>query len=304
MKVAYGYPLMSAPPAPELVDGVTLGTIAAAVESAGFTALGLTDHPAPPDKWRRTGGHDAVDPFVGLAMAAAATTHLRLLTYLVVLPYRNPFLLAKSIASLDALSRGRVELGVGTGYQRGEFRALGVDFEERNTLFDEALRTLVAAWTGEPVTEKGEHFLAEGIASLPTPAQQPHPPIWLGGNSALTRRRVIDYGAGWLPLPNARASAHVLRSPALETLDDLAELLTDLRRRAEDAGKPAPDRVMYFLANATDDEGFRTHRETIARLPELGVDWVYVNGHGRTEKEALTWIERYQEAVLSRIPAA
>ena len=191
---------------------------------------------------------------------------------------------------------------MGTGYQRGEFRALGVDFEERNALFDEALRTLVAAWTGEPVTEKGRTSWPKASPRCRRPAQQPHPPIWLGGNSALTRRRVIDYGAGWLPLPNARASAHVLRSPALETLDDLAELLADLRRRAADAGKPAPDRVMYFLADATDDDGFRTHRETLARLPELGVNWVYVNGQGRTEKDALTWVERYREAVLSHVP--
>ncbi len=300
MKIAYGYPLLSAPPAPEMLSGATLAALASAVESAGFAALALTEHPAPSDRWRRSGGHDAVDPFVGLAFAAAATTTLRLLTYLVVLPYRNPFLLAKSVASLDVLSGGRLELGLGAGYQRAEFAALGVDFEERNALFDEALNILKQAWSGEAVSAEGLHFKASGVAALPRPAQVPHPPLWFGGNSMLTRRRVIEHGAGWLPLPNARASAHVLRSPALETVDDLAGLLTDLRRRAAEAGRPAPERVMYFLPDVADDE-LATHVELAKQVADLGVDWVFVNGQGRTANEAGQWIDRYQTEVISRL---
>ena len=297
MKIAYGYPLLSAPPAPDLLEGSTLTSVAATAEGAGFAALALTDHPAPLDRWRQSGGHDAIDPFVGLAFAAAATTTLRLLSYLIVLPYRNPFLLAKAVASLDVLSGGRVELGLGAGYQRAEFGALGVDFEERNALFDEALDVIRQAWTGDPVTIDGLHFKARGIAAVPQPTQLPHPPFWFGGNSMLTRRRVIEHGAGWLPLPNARASAHVLRSPAMESVQDLADLLTDLRRRAAEADKPAPDRVMYFLPDLPADD-FADHVELGKQVQDLGVDWLFVNGQGRTRREATDWIERYQEAVI------
>jgi probable F420-dependent oxidoreductase len=278
MKVAYGYPLQSAPPAPELLTGAAVAAIAAAAESAGFAAFALSDHPAPPERWRRAGGHDALDPFVGLAFAAAATTRLRLLTCLVVLPYRNPFLLAKSVASLDVLSGGRVELGLGTGYLRHEFAALGVDFDQRNGLFDEALTVLKQVWTGNPVGD---------IVALPRPAQRPHPPLWLGGNSIRTRRRVIEHGAGWLTLPNARASAHVLRSPALETMADLRALLTDLC-----AGRTEPVRVMYCMPAVDGEDEFRRYRETAEQLAELGVDWLLINGRGRTAEQALAWIER------------
>jgi probable F420-dependent oxidoreductase len=301
VKVAYGYPLLSAPPAPELVDGEAIAAVAQAAEAAGFAALALTEHPAPLEAWRRSGGHDAVDPFVGLAFAAAATTRLRLLTYLVVLPYRNPLLFAKSVASLDALSRGRLELGLGAGYQRAEFRALGVDFEERNALFDEALEVAKLAWAGEPFTYAGRHFSAKDTALLPRPSQRPHPLLWFGGNSTLTRRRVVAHGAGWMPVPNARATAHVLRSPALETLDDLSELLGDVQRRAAEAGKPPVERVMYFLANLEAGEGFDKHLELARRAQDRGVSWVFVNGQGRTPAEAKEWIDRYADAVLTRL---
>lgn len=302
MKVAYGYPMRTAPPAPELLEGGVVGAVAAAAESAEFAAFALTDHPAPPQRWRVTGGHDAIDPFVGLAFAAAATSRLRLLTCLVVLPYRNPFLLAKSVASLDVLSGGRVELGLGAGYLRGEFAAVGVDFEERNALFDESLAVLKRVWTGEPVTVDGRHFAARDVAAMPRPAQRPHPPLWLGGNSMLTRRRVIEHGAGWMTLPNARSSAHVLRSPALETVGDLRDLLTDLRERAASAGRSGQVPVMYCMPDTDGEDEFGHHRETAKQLADLGVDWLLINGRGRTAKEAVEWIEQCRLSVLDRLP--
>src|SRR5207302_1471635 len=102
----------------------------------------------------------------------------------------------------DALSGGRVELGLGAGYQKAEFFALGVDFNERNALFDEALAVLPLAWSGRPFTYEGLHFSARDVCCQPAPVQQPGPPLWLGGNSKLTRRRVVDIGAGWMPMAN------------------------------------------------------------------------------------------------------
>ena len=191
------------------------------------------------------GGHDTLDPFVGLAFIAAATSELRLLTYLAVLPYRNPFLIAKTVATLDALSGGRVDFGLGTGYLKSEYFALGVDFDERNALFDESLEVMKLAWTGEPVTYQGLHFSARDVTAMPTPLQKPYPPIWLGGNSKLTRRRVVEQATGWLPMLNPPEFATARRSAVLETVDDFAVMLADLRAHAERIGRTEPIEIMF-----------------------------------------------------------
>ena len=106
-----------------------------------------------------------------------------------MLPYRNPFLPAKSVASLDALSGGRVIVGVAVGYLEGEYRALGADFEQRNEIGDEALVAMKLAWKGESFRFRGRDFEAEGNQMLPAPVQHPHPPIWVGGESSSALRR-------------------------------------------------------------------------------------------------------------------
>ena len=101
--------------------------IARVAERAGFNGGNVTDHPCPTGRWLDAGGHYAQDPFVMLSFVAAATTKFKLHTGILVLPYRNPFITARSVATLDVFSRGRVSLGVGAGYLKGEYRALGVD---------------------------------------------------------------------------------------------------------------------------------------------------------------------------------
>ena len=129
----------------ELSSAAAIAAMASGAEAAGFDAVFVTDHPFPGDRWLATGGHHALDPFVALSFAAAATRDLRLHTNLLVLAYRNPFLSAKAVATLDSLSEGRVIVGIGAGYLEPEFEALGVDFAERNELTDEAIVALRAA---------------------------------------------------------------------------------------------------------------------------------------------------------------
>ena len=131
MRFTITHPMHSHPYNPELVTGSGIATVAAAAEAAGFHGFGFTDHPAPSQRWLESGGHDALDPFVAMGFAAARTTTLRLIPNIVVLPYRNPFVVAKSGATLDMLSDGRFTLAVGVGYLKREFAALGVDFDER-----------------------------------------------------------------------------------------------------------------------------------------------------------------------------
>lgn len=301
MRVAYGFPFHEAPPSPELLDGGTLADLAELVEQAGFWSAWLTEHPAPAQSWREAGGHDALDPFVALAHVGARTTTLRLMTYLTVVPYRNPFLLAKTVATLDVLSGGRVELGLGAGYLKTEFKALGADFDQRNVHIDEALDVLKLAWSGEPVTYEGTGFSARGVAAQPMPVQSPHPPLWFGGNSRLTLRRVVEHGQGWMPLPNARTTAKYLRSPPMETLDDLSALIGQLHELAAQAGRAEPIDVMYWLPSVTEPSAMREHVDLALRAQERGATAVVVNGEGKTAAGARAFVEQYHEHVLQHL---
>lgn len=211
--------------------------VAQAAEAAGFAMLGFTDHPAPSQKWLVSGGHPSYDPFAALGFVAAATTRIRLMTYLAVLPYRNPLLLAKNVATVDRLSGGRLTLVIGTGYLRSEFSALGRDFEARNELFDEAVQVLRRAFVDDDLRHDGHGFVARGAVQDPKPVQLPHPPIWIGGSSALARRRVVDYGSGWSPLLPTEDFARVVRTAPMAGVDDLRRRVADLRVALADAGR-------------------------------------------------------------------
>src|SRR5215212_10034593 len=110
----------------DMLDAGPVGELAITAERAGFDGMAFTEHPAPSVSWLRQGGHQTLDPFVALAHAAAVTSRLRLLTYLAVLPYRNPLMLAKAATTLDRLSNGRFVLGAGTGYLKAEYFGVGV----------------------------------------------------------------------------------------------------------------------------------------------------------------------------------
>ncbi len=305
MRFAITHPLVSHPYHPDLVTGAGLARVATAAERAGFSGIGVTDHPAPSQRWLDGGGHDALDPFVALAFCAAATEHIRLIPNIVVLPYRNPFLVAKAAATLDVLSGGRFTLAVGAGYLKGEFAALGVDHAERNELFDEALHVLKAIWTSDEVTLEGRHFSARGITSHPRPVSEPHPPIWIGGNSAQARQRVADRGDGWAPFPAPPGVARTARTVALDTLDALGTAVEDLRARLVAAGR-APDSVdVAFACHAGGDpaaDGFDpdAHLEGLRELAALGVTWVQVALPGDDLGRAVATLERYGEQVIAR----
>jgi probable F420-dependent oxidoreductase len=177
-------------------------------EDVGYDGVFVTDHPIPSASFVESGGHHALEPTVVLAVAAATTTRLRLMTNLYLVGYRNPFLAAKAIASLDSLSEGRVLLGTGAGFLEPEFRALGADFDRRNEILDEHLEVMKRIWLGEPVSVEGENYFASDQLALPRPVSRPHPPIWIGGNSRASRERVARLGQGWAPMlnPSSRLS--------------------------------------------------------------------------------------------------
>jgi probable F420-dependent oxidoreductase len=296
MRFAYGVPL-SCPLNAAFTNAAALSALAVQAESAGFGAAYVTEHPAPSQRWREAGGHDALDPFVALAVMASATTQLRLLTNLTVVPYRNPFLLAKAAATLDVLSGGRLTLGAGVGYMKSEFAALGVDFESRNDRFDEYLEVLKLAWSGETVQFDGTYVSARGVTPYPPPVQRPGPPIWLGGNSKLTRRRVAESADGWMPMPSARGAG----GTPLETLDDLTELLAYLHAHARAVGRQNPIDVMCVLPAEAAAAADGATIDMVGRLAEAGVTWLAVNGKGETPDEAHAFMTQFGTGVIANL---
>lgn len=300
MKFMFTLPLISHPYNPEFVSHRGLRTIAEAAERAGFDGIGLTDHPAPTDRWLTAGGHDALDPFATLGFVAALTERIRLIPNILVLPYRNPFLMAKAAATLDVLSDGRFTLAVATGYLKGEYKALGVDFDERNALFDEAIEVIRGVWTTDDFSYQGRHFTALGQSVNPKPG---HVPIWIGGNSALTRRRVAAVGDGWSPFPAPAMLARTAKTPVLETVDDLQVMLDDLWRLVEGNGRdPGAIDVVFGTPSVGQpgDERFdgEAHREGLADLASRGVTWASVGIPGDSLAHAVETIERYGELVI------
>ncbi len=300
MRFTLGLPLMHHPISESFLTGDAIAEIAGAAESAGFESVWLTEHPAPPDRWLENGGHDSLDPFVALAFAAAATTKLRLLTNLTVLPYRNPFLLAKAVATLDRLSGGRVTLGVGTGYLKGEYRALGVDFDERNTLFDQSIDVLRAAWSGESVVVDTPGPSTRGTTSLPTPTQNPVP-IWIGGNSRLTRRRVVAGAQGWMPMWNPVGQSAITRTAPLETLTELQAMVEAMRSDACASGRADHLDVAVTPPPGSDfDSGLP---ESIRRMAGAGVDVAVINLP--TDGDFLQKVTRFgREVIAASVPDA
>lgn len=165
---------------------------AKACDDAGFFYVAVCDHVAVPRAAAEDGGMSTTwyDPVATLSYLAGVTTQTRLLTNVYVAAYRHPLQTAKTFATLDALSGGRVILGVGAGHLQGEFDALGVSFAERGRLTNEAIDAIKTLWASEYVDELGQQ---------PRPVQQPRPAIWIGGSGPAALRRVAERGDGWIP---------------------------------------------------------------------------------------------------------
>jgi probable F420-dependent oxidoreductase len=275
----------------EFCTAEAIAEIAEAIERAGFDAAWVTEHPFPPDRWLRSGGHHALDPFVALTAAAVATRRISLHTHILVLGYRNPFLLAKAAASLDVVSGGRLILGVAAGYLEAEFRALGAGFEDRNDRADEALEAMNEAWQGASMSFAGSGYTAESHTMRPRPAQRPRPPLWIGGNSRRAMRRAVRYGDGWCPFPQPAVAAGRTRTAALEHLGDLAARIGELRALERDAGRNEPLSVCFVPFGLRMDDSapidWPALRDQIAELERLGVDWLSLGLPGGTRSEAL-----------------
>ncbi len=172
--------------------------IAKTAETLGFDSVWVSDHIVIPESHQGF-GNVFYEPIATLTYIAALTTKIYLGTSVIILPYRNPIILAKMVSTLDVLSNGRVILGVGTGWLKEEFQALGVPYEKRGKMTDEHIQVLKTLWGQERPKFIGMYNKFEDINFLPKPIQKPCPPIWIGGNSRKAIERAVNLGHGWHP---------------------------------------------------------------------------------------------------------
>jgi probable F420-dependent oxidoreductase len=257
--------------------------IARAAEEAGLDSLWTGEHVVLPDPRVPPSPSEPrtpfLDPAVALALAAAHTRRIRLATGVIILPQRNPLVLAKELASLDVVSNGRLVFGLGAGYLEPEFRALGAPFEERGAVTDEAIQVIRALWTLEKPAFRGRFWSFQGIDAHPRPVQKPHPPIVVGGMSRLGARRAARFGngwygfltdleatrrsTGWLAEAVSRGERPAALGPVEITVTPPPPLTRDAVRRYEDLGV---HRLVALAAGASDAEGMLRYVDELGAL--------------------------------------
>ena len=217
-------------------------------------------------------------------------------THILVLPYRNPLLTAKSVLSLDVLSGGRVILGVAPGYLKPEFGALGVEFEERNELTDEAIDVMRKLWTDGEIETVGRHFRTRGTTMRPPVVQKPHPPIWIGGNSTAAIRRAVERGQGWVPFPNPGGLTSRVRTPELSNLEELERRVRILREHAAAIGRTEPIDICF----SPFADGAAATSSELRALEGLGVTWAVLHiPPVKTRSQWIDAVEHLGAAVIS-----
>jgi probable F420-dependent oxidoreductase len=287
----------------EFLHPQAVAQIGAVLERAGFNGGNVTDHPCPTGRWLDGGGHFAQDPFVILSLLAQATTKLRLQTGILVLPYRNPFITARAVATLDVFSRGRVTLGLGAGYLKGEYFALGVDFERRNEIVDEYIKAMKAAWTADEFSFKGTGYEARGSRILPRPVQKPHPPLLIGGNSHRAIRRAVELGDAWYPFFTAGPLNATARTAAMSGENDVVEGMRYLREYCGTFGRERPPEVILSsLTSPGEKLNPQALIERISRYKEMGITGAALHVDGKTRAEWCDNVERVGAEVLAKLP--
>lgn len=310
----------SAPFRGPLANADDIRTIAEAAEQRSYDVITVADHIVVPGvveanypysetgefAWTADGSTDCMEQFTLLAWLAAVTSRIRLLTSVVVVPHRNPLFMAKSIATTDQLSGGRVTVGCGAGWMREEFDALNIpDFDARGRVTDEYLRIMLTLWEHSSASFEGEFIEFANVAADPKPVQKPHPPIWIGGESMPAIRRTAALGDGWYPFgsnPKFR----------MDTVETFVARRDKLFAEAEKVGRD-PGSIELAYNCAFHEETAREHRDggrllftgspeqragDIDALAEAGVTTMIVNVTAPELAPMLERVEAFSTEVM------
>jgi probable F420-dependent oxidoreductase len=266
---------------PDVVAAVARVAEAAGLESLwGGEHVVLPDPQAPPSPMAPQ--DRILDPVIALTYCAAVTTRVRLGTGIIILPQRNPLVLAKELASLDALSNGRLIFGIGVGYLEPEFRALGAPYAERGAVTDDYLAAMRAIWSQAKPAYQGRFVSFADVQAHPQPVQRPHPPIVVGGRTAAAFRRAVQQGNGWYGF-------------GLD-VDATAQALASLRRAAEQ--HPRPAHLGPLEISITPGRGTGVDLATAEKFAALGVHRLILMPSPRLDGAGL---ERYVDEVGTRL---
>jgi probable F420-dependent oxidoreductase len=317
MQYGFGAPISGSLASPE-----NLARIAVEGEAMGYDYATISDHVVIPRDiearypYSDTGEFpgrsrgDRHEQLTAVAFVAGKTSRLRLVTSVTVVPHRPAVLLAKMLATIDVLSQGRLTFGIGAGWMREEFEALGLPpFTERGAVTDEYLLACRELWTKDDPRFDGKHVKFADILFDPKPVQKPHPPIWVGGESGPALRRTAQLGDGWYPIgtnPQFR----------LDSMKRLAARVERLHRLVREAGRdPAQVTLAYRVSSwgpslpARADDGERrlfsgTTVDVVADLRafrDFGVSHVDFNFDGATADAMIANMRRFREDVLARV---
>jgi probable F420-dependent oxidoreductase len=299
-------------------DPTAIGNLAQTAENLGFDSVWISDHvvvpehissayPYSPDGRFPTRPTEAyLEPLATLGYLAGVTRRVRLGTAVLILPYRHPLLTAKMIATLDNLSGGRIDLGIGVGWMREEFEALGCPpevFAHRGRASDEQVRILKAVWSEDVAGFDGQFYRFEPVGAHPHPIQHPHPPIWVGGHTRPALRRTAHLGDGWLPIGG--------RPPADLPPEEFAQGIATIRAEAERVGRdPARLRARFNAMvdfDATDGRPFSGSSahisEQLLAYVDAGADSFLISFGRRPPADYERCLRRFAEEVRPTLAA-
>ena len=296
-----------------LANPETILQLAGQAEAAGFDSIWLADHVAFPVSikskypYSATGGFPAplsdplMEPVATMAVLVGATKRVRIGTAALIMPYRNPVLLARMLVTLDHFSGGRIVLGAGVGWLEEEFNVLDThDFKRRGKVTDEYLEIFKAICAGGEVGYRGETYAFEPIFSSPGSLQRPHPPILIGGLSDAALRRVVRHGNGWLAVTAG--------------FEMLAERLATLKRLAHEAGRRYEDLSLAYKMFLNIGEAKRSAfdarepgtgsvaeiTDDIKRLFDLGFTTIIVRHRGSSAADLTSQLDRFVSEMVPK----
>ena len=264
------------------------GVIATKIEDLGFDSVWLPEHPVMPVNHKSVYGgtpdgsipkqmYLGVNPLIALSRASSVTTNLGIGTAVNLITEHNPLDLAKLIATLDFYSGGRFLFGIGTGWFREEAQIMGADFDHRWTQAREYVLAMKEIWTKEEAEFHGKYIDFPPIICNPKPAQNPHPPVLLGGNAKNVLKRVVKWGDGWLP---------IRLSP-----EDIVKAQQELLKLCDTEDRD-PSTIQITMHSLPPD------KELISRFEEIGVDRVLVGVASATQEEIFEELEVIAESIL------
>ena len=297
------------------LNGRDILRFARGAERLGFDILSVGDHVVFPERitsaypYATSGRHPSesapnyVEAMTLLSYVAGVTSTIKLLTGVIIVPYRHPVLVAKMIASLDYLTQGRVIFGIGVGWMKEEFDVLGFPYEHRGALTDEMVEIYKTLWTRERPAFKGRFFQFDELRFSPKPVQKPHPPIWIGGNTRVAMRRAARGAQGWFPVhmssDEMRPMIQELRAMTVEAGRKPEEIEVCLGSSLEFADRPVTPDIARRLFG---DGHAQKMVAELRALADMGVGAVHFDFRTRDVSVRLELMERFMAEVRPHAP--